>query len=183
MQRAGAAMIGELRRKPGMGHLGLGGDHDAGGVLVEPVDDAGPLDPADALEAGAAVKEQGVDQRSRQAAGGRMDHHADGLIDDDQVFVLEKHAERNVLGLRFCLDRFGRRQQQQIAVTDLEFRLGDGFTIDCHGPRQYQVLDPGAGEGRQRAGEDGVEPVAGHAGIDRHLKFNVVAGNIVHERS
>ena len=85
MERAGAAVIGELRREVGHGRLGLGGDHDARGVLVEPVDDAGALDAVDAGEAARAVKQQGVDQRAAGAAGRGVDDHADGLVDDDQL--------------------------------------------------------------------------------------------------
>ena len=43
--------------------------------------------------------EQGVHQRAVKIAGGRMDDQACRLVDDDQVFVLEHDAKRNVLRL------------------------------------------------------------------------------------
>ena len=48
LERAGAAMVGELRREALMGPVVLGDDEQAGRVLVEAVDDAGPLHAADA---------------------------------------------------------------------------------------------------------------------------------------
>ena len=66
-----------------MGLVGLGHDHQAGGVLVEPVHDARPLDPADAGQARAAMGDQRVDQRAGGVAGGRMHHQALRLVDDD----------------------------------------------------------------------------------------------------
>ena len=47
-ERQGAAMVGEKRGKAAMRPIGLGDDQQAGRVLVEPVDDAGPPDAADA---------------------------------------------------------------------------------------------------------------------------------------
>ena len=57
-----ASMSGELGRQAPMSAVVLGHDHEAAGVLVEPVDDARPLLAADAGEAIAAVGDQGVDQ-------------------------------------------------------------------------------------------------------------------------
>jgi len=41
------------------------------------------------------MKQQGVDQRAVGAAGSGMDHHADRLVDDDQLVVLIKYVERD----------------------------------------------------------------------------------------
>ncbi len=72
-----------------MGRIILGNDQQAGSVLVQSVDDAGPQRAADAGEAAAAVGQQGVDQGSRFRAGGGVDDEALGLVDDDQVGILE----------------------------------------------------------------------------------------------
>ena len=69
--RAGAAVIGELRGQRFMRAVVLGHHHQPGGVLVEPVHDAGPLDAADAGKARAAMGDQRVDQRAGLVAGGR----------------------------------------------------------------------------------------------------------------
>ncbi len=49
--RPGAAMIGKLRGQRRMRAVVLGHHHQAGGVLVEPVHDAGAFDAADAGQA------------------------------------------------------------------------------------------------------------------------------------
>ena len=46
-------------------------DDEAGGVPVDPVDDAGPQLPSDAGEGVPAVVQQGIDQRAVRVAGGR----------------------------------------------------------------------------------------------------------------
>ena len=82
----------------------------------------GALDPADAGQAVAAVKQQGVDQRAAGAAGGRVDHHADRLVDDDQLVVLVEDVERDVLGLGIWV--LGRRRSEQQSVARLDLGLG-----------------------------------------------------------
>ena len=52
-----------------MGGVVLGHHHHAGGILVEAVDDAGALHPANARKRVAAMMDQRVDQRSRPVAG------------------------------------------------------------------------------------------------------------------
>ena len=80
-----------------MGGVGLGDDEQAGRVLVEPVDDAGPLDPADPRQARAAMADQRVDQRAVGVARRRMDDEARRLVDDDEMVVLVDDVERDVL--------------------------------------------------------------------------------------
>src|SRR6266702_2832685 len=60
LERAGATVVGELGGERPMRRIGLGHDQEAGGILVEPVDDAGPFYPADAGQAVAAMGDQGV---------------------------------------------------------------------------------------------------------------------------
>ena len=90
-------LVGELRRERAVGLVGLGHHHQAGGVLVEPVHDAGPLDAADAAEAVAAMGDQRIDQRALRVAGGRMHHQACRLVDHDERVVLVDDIERDVL--------------------------------------------------------------------------------------
>ncbi len=59
-----------------MGMVVLGNHHDAAGVLVQPVDDAGALDAANARQAVAAMMDQRVDQRAGPVAGARMHDEA-----------------------------------------------------------------------------------------------------------
>ena len=83
-------MIGELRGQRLVRLVVLGDHHQPGGVLVEPVHDARPLDAADAGKAGAAMGDQRVDQRAGLVAGGRMHDQAFRLVDDDDVVVLDR---------------------------------------------------------------------------------------------
>ena len=73
LQRAASSMVGELRREAAMGAVGLGHDHEAGGVLVETVNDARPRHAADAGKARAAMGDEGVHQRAGVMAAGGMD--------------------------------------------------------------------------------------------------------------
>ena len=84
-----SVLVGELLAERTMGAVGFGHHHQAGGVLVEPVHDARPLDAADAGQAVAAMGDQRIDQRAGGVAGGRMHHQALRLVDHDQrvVFV------------------------------------------------------------------------------------------------
>src|SRR5579863_8503877 len=103
-----AAMIGEERGKTLMSRVALGDDEEAGGVLVEPVHNAGPLDTADAGEAVAAMGDEGVNQGALGVAGGGMDHQAGGLIKNQEMVVLEDDIERNV----FAAQRRGFRRRR-----------------------------------------------------------------------
>ncbi len=125
-------MIGELGGKAVVGLFGLGGDHDPGGVLIEPVDDSGAFDPADAAKALAAMMDEGIDQRAVLIAGGGVHDHASGLVDDDQMLVLIEDVQRNGLGLGFGLDRFGGREGDGLAGLDAIFGhfIGRSFDAD-----------------------------------------------------
>ncbi len=99
------------------GVIVLGGDDEAAGVLVQPVDDARPPLAADALQVG-AVGQQGVDQRAAFVAQRRMDDHAGRFVDDDQVAVFVAHVQRDVLGLDDGLDHRRHGGHQPLAALD-----------------------------------------------------------------
>ncbi len=61
-QLAGPAMVGKLGREPPVGRVGLGHHHYAACVLVEPVHDPRPRDPANARQALAAMRDQRIDK-------------------------------------------------------------------------------------------------------------------------
>ena len=90
-------MIGEKVGKAPMRGVGLGDDQKAGRVLVEPVDDARPPDPADAGEARAAMADQRIDQGAIGMARRRMDDEPGRLVDHDQMLVLVDDIKRHVL--------------------------------------------------------------------------------------
>ena len=94
---AGHRVILELPGQPMMRPVGFGDNQEASGVLVDPVDDAGPTLAANSRQRIAAMKEQCVDQRATRCTGRRVHHHPRRLVDHDQVAILPDHLERNIL--------------------------------------------------------------------------------------
>jgi hypothetical protein len=89
-----------------------------------------------------AMIEQGIDQSVVAMTRPRMDHHSGRLIDYDQIGILKKNLERNVLGL--MVDLFQRRLDQ----IDLVARSNDipwtrRFAVEFNEPRPNQLLDAG----------------------------------------
>jgi len=93
--------FGELRGKRDVGFVVFGDDETTAGVLVEPVDDAGPGDAADAAERTLAVMEQGVDERVFLMSGTGMYDESGGFVQHKQRLVLKKNGERDFLRLGF----------------------------------------------------------------------------------
>ena len=153
-------LIGELGAEPAMGDVGLGDHHQAGGVLVEPVHDAGPFDAADAGQAVAAMGDQRIDQRARGVAGGRMHHQAFRFVDHDQrvVFVDDRERDRLARGLGLL----GRRQRHRdgIAGIDVCRGIADRARLDRHLAVEDQRLEARARQRRDARGEHAIEPLA-----------------------
>ena len=95
-------MRGELLRQALVRDVGLGDDQQARRVLVDAVDDARPRNAADARQRSAAMVEQRVDQRAVEIARRRVDDQPGGLVDDQQMLVLEDDRQRDVLRLRYA---------------------------------------------------------------------------------
>jgi hypothetical protein len=92
--------------------VGLGAlryHHHPAGVLVEPVHDAGAQRIGAALHLG--VVQQRVDERAVGVARSGVNHEAGGLVEDDQMVVLEQDLQGNRLGLG--AHRLGRRRVNQ----------------------------------------------------------------------
>jgi hypothetical protein len=79
----------ELVDEGGHGRGVLGDNHDAGGIPIEAVNDAGTFFAADAGEVG-AVGEEGVHEGAGGVAGGGMNDQTGGFVDDDDVSILEQ---------------------------------------------------------------------------------------------
>ena len=100
------------------------GDHQkAAGILIQPVDDAGPLDPADAAQIVHGVQ-QGVHQRAGLVARRRMHHHAPRLVDHRYILVLVKDLQRNIFFFYGQLHRVGDGQLHRIAGIHRKAGLG-----------------------------------------------------------
>jgi hypothetical protein len=81
---AGGELVGELA----MGGFGFCNDEAAGGFFVQPMHDAGALDAAYDLDAGAMV-EKAVGEGAFAVARAGMDYEPSGFVEDEQVFILE----------------------------------------------------------------------------------------------
>jgi hypothetical protein len=91
-------MGGELRGQAAMRDIGPGHDQQPRSVLVDPMHDARPGRAAHPRQNPAGVMQKRIDKRARPGAGGGMDDHAGGLVDDDQIGILMHHLERQGLG-------------------------------------------------------------------------------------
>ena len=88
-------------------------------VLVNPVDNAGALFPADAGKTVSAVVQKCIDDRSVRMPRRGVDDKTLGLVDDDHIIVFIANIERNVLRLQVCLSGFRKRDIQNHIHTRL----------------------------------------------------------------
>ena len=139
-----AAMAGELRRQRLMGAVVLRDHHQAGGVLVEAVHDAGPPLAADAGETVAAMGDQRIDQSAGRVSGGGMHDQPFGLVDHDDVGVLVNHVERNGLGSRLCRRRRRNVDEDRCAGIDAMTGIANRSSVDGDGAGFDQRLKPRA---------------------------------------
>ena len=146
--------------------VGLRHHHQAGGILVQPVHDAGALHPADARKARAAMRDQRIDQRAGRVSGGRMHHQPLRLVDHDQGVVLVHDIERDVLGLLAPPARpAGSRRAIVVPGVDAVARIADRASVDRHRAGQDQRFEARAREFRVLR-EQTVEPLALRGGGD-----------------
>ena len=92
----------KLCRQPEVGFVILRNNQQTACILIDAVNDSRTKDTAHAREAFAAVPQERVDKRSVRVSCGRMNHHANGFVDDDKVAVLVNHIKRDILRRRFA---------------------------------------------------------------------------------
>ena len=171
-------MIGELRGQLAVRLVVLRHHHQAGRVLVEPVHDAGPLDPTDPRKARAAMGDQRIHQRAGAVSGRRVHHQPLRLVDHDQRVILENDVQRDVFRSRRGRLVRRHRERDPVARIDAVARIADCGFADCRSASQDQSLQARAGEGGEALGQYAVEPLAPLGGGDVH---NVMAGPVGHE--
>jgi hypothetical protein len=142
--RASSAVIGELLGQRFVRAIVLGRHHQPGGVLVEPVHDAGALDAADPGKAGPAMGDQCIHQRAGLVPGGGMHHQPFGLVDDDDVVVLVDDIERDSLARWLGGNRFRHVDCDRIAGGDMISGVTDGGASEADGTCKDQRLQPRA---------------------------------------
>jgi hypothetical protein len=100
----------------------LGDDHDARGVLVEPVHDARSQLATHALEI-AHVVQQRVDERAALVARARVHHHARSLGHHHEIAIFVEHLEGKRLGHRDRRDCWGLEHHEGLMAVDPRRRL------------------------------------------------------------
>lgn len=127
-----------------MCRLGLRHHHHPAGVLVQPVDDAGALLPADARQLLPRMGEEGVHQRPVLVARRRMHDQPGRLVQHNEMRVLVQDGQGDRLSLR--RGRFRRRDVQAVASarTHRLGRVGDRLAVPPRLPGLDQRLDTGS---------------------------------------
>ena len=172
----------KIPRECVMRGLGLGNDHQPARLLVEAMDDTRPANPTDPGKACAAMADQGVDESAARVSRGRMDNQPCGLVDDDQMCILEADIERDRLryGRRICI--LGENYDKILAAADPQRRVAQSypFTLDMAGldqpfetcPRQRREMQRKraikALPGLASTSKDGGLGVAACIGFSRH---------------
>ena len=130
--------ISLVSRQPFVRAVVLGRDDQPAGILVDAVDDARTRDAADPRQLPRAMVQQRVDQRAVKVAARRMHDQPRRLVDDDQVFVLERDDEVDVLRHGFGRGGGRQRDEQAFAARNLcrsvplrrARRVGDRAALD-----------------------------------------------------
>jgi len=100
LQAAIATVRGELLSEALMRRIGLRHDQQPRRILVEPMDDPRPADPANARKAVATMCDERVDQSTGGMSRRRVHHESRRLVDHDQIIVLVRDGKRQRFGLR-----------------------------------------------------------------------------------
>ncbi len=145
-QITGASVVGEGLRQGTMGKIVLGDDENAARVLVEAMNDAGSAYAADSRKRFTAMVDQGVDERARPVARAGMDDEADLLVDNDQIVVLIKNRELDILAQRFGRFRLRHSDANDSTRNKLGFRFLNRLAVHMHVAGTDQCLDAAAGQ-------------------------------------
>ena len=155
--------VRQLRRQRQMGHIVFCRDNQAGGVLVNAVDNPGALSAAHAGQRIPAMVHQRVHQRAHGVAGSRVHHHAPGLVHHDDVLVLVHHIQGNVLGHQRHVHRLVHHHSIHVARGDF-FVFLHGHPVSGDLSLRQQPLRRRPGQTRHLLRQPRVHPGAGHFG-------------------
>src|SRR5664279_2628934 len=111
----------------------------AAGFFVETMDDSRAFLAADSGEC-FAMMEQRIDQGVLTMTSSRMNHHSGGLVDHDEICILIKNLERNLLCM--MVDLFQRRLRElDLVARANEIARTGCLTIEFDEPRTNQLLN------------------------------------------
>ena len=154
-----AAVGGELFGQALVGGIILGDHQETGCLLVDAVDDAGTLHPADTGQTIAAMGNQGVDEGASFIACTGVDHQPRRLVDDNEVGVLVDDGELDIL--RCGISGQGRwdRHDELFATLEPVATVDDRAAIHCDVTIRDQLLKAGAADCRKCRRQGAVKPV------------------------
>jgi hypothetical protein len=147
----------------------FGGDENAGGFAIEAVNDARAIGGAPGGELAFARVKEGGGEGSGGATCARVDVHAGGLVDDEDVIVFMENVEGEILGGHIAwsgsrnADGDGDFGGEEISGADRFSSEGDPILL-------HPLLDAGSGLPAE-SGESDIGPVVlikrgGDAGPD-----------------
>jgi hypothetical protein len=142
--------------QPLVGLLRARHDEQPRRVAVETVDDAGAI----LLPALCAGRGESLRERASGVSGGGMDHHAGGLVDDQEVLVRIRDGELGRRGGRLRRSRYRRLDLDLLSAREL-VALAAGPPLYEYRTRVEQALGRGAGSDLRQPSEVSVEPLAG----------------------
>ena len=154
----------EIPREGVVGGLGLGDDHQPARILIEAMNDTRPADPADPGKTHPAMADQGVYERAVRVSRRGVDNQARGLIDDDQMCVLEADIQSNRLPDRRCIYIIRANYDEFLAASDSQRRVAQSCSFAGDIAVMDQPFEPGARQRREMAGKRPVKALPGLTG-------------------
>jgi hypothetical protein len=160
LNAAGLELPGQLMvRAPILGHY-----QNAGGILVQTMNDSRPFFHTNALKFRAVIKDT-VDQGAGSVPRGRVHDQISRLVDDQNIRILEENIKRQRFGHQVRGNR--RRKAGCDGILDLDAVSGlGGLAVDLNKPLAYEQRRVGPGAIVQAPGDEGVQPLAGISGFD-----------------
>jgi len=154
----------ELFGQTGVSKIRFSDQNNTGCFFIQPVNDPRTLG---AVTVGKRRKmmHQHIDQRTTVIPGSRMDRHAEGFIDRDDLFIFKNNIQRHILGLDtliriiICLNIKLNNIPGLNGIASL-----DRFSIDGHAPALDQAFD-------EHTRWDNIRQCARHININAQVMF------------
>ena len=159
----------EADRETAMREMVLGGDHDAGGVTIQAMDDAGTQQ----SRGGGRLVEvplQGIDERVGPIDRGRVDDHPGRLVDRHQPPVLVDHLERRGRGPEQLVGRFEQADADLLTRIDTLPDIGH-LAVDEDGSGPHQAVNAEPGVVAEFSADDRIDSSAAEILGDREANF------------
>ena len=161
-------VILKLGSQHGVGVVIFGNRQQAGGGLVDAVDDARAQLAVDAGEVIALGVHQAVDQRVVLVSGGGVDHQPLGLVDDQHILVLVDDLQVHLRGLDIHAYRLGDLHLDGVARLQAVIFLGI-FAVFQHISLLDELLG-GTAAHVSHPGEEGIQTLPGDISGKNHSR-------------